>query len=63
MPIVDMVPIEKQYVGQWVALSEDRRRVIAQGATLKDTLAQARRKGAKDPILTKIPRESLEYLL
>ena len=63
MPVVDMVKIEKRYAGQWVALSDDRNRVIASGPTLKDALANARKKGNKDPILAKVPREFLEYLL
>ena len=63
MSVVDMAKIEKQYPGQWVALSDDRRRVVASGFTLKDALAKARGKGIKDPILSKVPKESLEYLL
>ena len=63
MPAVDMVKIEKRYAGQWVALSDDRNKVIASGPTLKEALANARKKGSKDPILSKIPREFLEYIL
>ena len=63
MPVVDMVKIEKRYAGQWVALSDDQKRVIAAGQTLKDALANARKKGVRDPILSKIPREFLEYIL
>ncbi len=62
MPVIDMVKIERRYAGQWVALSGDRKTVVAAGQTLKEALALARRKGAKDPILTRIPRELLEYL-
>lgn len=63
MPVVDMVEIERRYAGQWVALSDDRKRVIAAGLTLKDALTNARKKGVRDPILSKIPREFLEYIL
>ena len=63
MRVIDMVAIERQYAGQWVALTEDRRKGVADGATLEEARAKALRKGVKDPILTKIPRESLEYLL
>lgn len=63
MPVVDMVQIEKRYAGQWVALSDDRSKVIASGATLKEARANARKKGNKDPILSKVPREFLEYIL
>ena len=63
MPVVDMVRIEKHYAGQWVALSENRKKVVASGPTLKETLANAHKKGIKDPILSKVPREFLAYIL
>ena len=63
MPIIDMIKLEKRYPGQWVALSGDRRRVVASGASLPEAIANARKKGTKNPILSKVPRESLEYLL
>jgi len=63
MPVIDMVKLEKRHSGQWVALSEDRKHVVASGSSLLEALAAARKKGTRNPILSKVPRESLEYLL
>lgn len=63
MPVVDMVKIEKRYAGRWVALSDNRRKVVASGPTLREALTNARKKGVQDPILSKVPREFLEYIL
>ncbi len=63
MPVIDMVKIEKRYRGKWIALSEDQKRVIASGASLEEALAKAKKKGTKNPIMSKVPREFLEYIL
>jgi len=58
-----MRKIEKKYVGLWVALNESRTRVVSYGGTIEAAVAKAKKKGIKDPILTKIPSENLGYLL
>lgn len=63
MPVVDMVEIEKRYAGRWIALSDNRKRVVASGSTLQEALANARKKGVQDPILSRIPRQFLTYIL
>ncbi|OGW77033.1 MAG: hypothetical protein A3I73_01435 [Omnitrophica bacterium RIFCSPLOWO2_02_FULL_45_16] len=63
MAIIDMRKIEKKYVGLWVALNESRTRVAGCGRTIEIALSEAKKKGIKDPILTKIPSENLGYLL
>ena len=63
MPVIDMVKIEKHYRGKWIALSEDQKRVIASGSSLEEALVKAKKKGAKNPIMSKVPREFLEYIL
>ena len=63
MAIIDMRKIEKKYVGLWVALNESRTRVAGCGKTIEAALSEAKKKGIKDPILTKIPSENLGYLL
>jgi len=63
MAVIDMRKIEKRYMGLWVALNDSRTRVAAYGDTIEDALSKAKKKGIKDPILTKIPSENLGYLL
>ncbi len=63
MPVIDMVAIEKRYTGKWIALNDTRKKVIASGDSLKEALANARKKGYRDPILSKVPRQFLEYIL
>ena len=63
MAVIDMRKIEKKYVGFWVALNESRTKVAGYGKSIETALAKAKKKGIKDPILTKIPSENLGYLL
>ena len=63
MPVIDMVKIEKRYAGKWIALSDNRKKVVGSGDSLKEALSNARKQGYKDPILSKIPRQFLEYIL
>lgn len=61
--VSDMTPIIRKYPGYFVALSDDRRKVLGKGHTLKEALEQARQRGVKNPLLTKIPYENRSYLL
>ena len=63
MKAIDMTPIIKKFPGCFVALSYDRKKVLGKGHTPEEALKEARRKGYKDPILTRIPYENRSYLL
>ena len=63
MKAINMTPIIKKYPGRFVALSYDRKKVLGKGHTPAEALNEARKKGHKDPILTKIPNENRNYLL
>jgi hypothetical protein len=63
MKALDMTPIIRRYPGLFVALSRDRRKVLGKGADALTALREARRRGVKDPVLTRIPEENRSYLL
>lgn len=65
MKAIDMTPIIKKYPGYFVALSDDRKKVLGKGHTPEEALEEANKKGYKGegPILTKIPNENRNYLL
>ena len=63
MKAIDMTSISRKYPGYFVALSYDRKKVFGKGHTPEEALSEAREKGVKDPILTKIPQENRSYLL
>lgn len=63
MKAIDMTPIIKKYPGYFVALSYDRKKVLGKGQTPMEALNEAKKKGHKEPILTRIPRENKSYLL
>lgn len=63
MKAIDMTPIIKKFPGYFVALSYDRKKVLGKGHTAEEALKEAKRKGYKDPILTRIPYENRSYLL
>jgi Family of unknown function (DUF5678) len=63
MAVIDMRRIEKKYVGLWVALNDSRTNVAGYGNTIETAIAKAKKRGIKDPILTKIPSDNMGYLL
>lgn len=60
---IDLSKILEPYSNQWVALSEDEKRVVAAGKTVKEALEKAKEKGEDSPILTKVPTEYGNYVL
>lgn len=63
MKVLDMTPVIRKYPGYFVALTYDRKKVLGKGHTPEEALKEARKKGYKDPILTRIPNENRSYLL
>ena len=63
MKAIDMTPIIKKFPGYFVAMSYDRKKLLGKGHTPEEALKEAKRKGYKDPILTRIPYENRSYLL
>ena len=63
MKVLDMTHLTEKYRGYFVALSPDRKEVLAKGHTLKEVRAEAKRKGFKKPLLSRIPEENRSYLL
>ena len=63
MKAIDMTPIIKKYPGYFVALSCDRKKVLGKGHTAEEALQEAKEKGVKEPLLTRIPEENRSYLL
>lgn len=45
----------KKYPGQWVALGEDEKTVLASGKIAKKVLYESKKKGYKTPILYRVP--------
>jgi hypothetical protein len=60
---MDMTPLYRKYPGKFVALSPDRKRVIAASGNLREVLKEARRRGIDQPIVERIPWEAKSYLL
>lgn len=63
MKAIDMTPIIKKYRGYFVALSHNRKKVYGKGHTAEEAIKEAKEKGIKEPIITKIPSENRNYLL
>ena len=63
MKAIDMTPIIKKYRGYFVALSHDRKKVYGKGHTAEEAIHEAKEKGVKEPIITKVPVENRNYLL
>ncbi|MFJ6901778.1 DUF5678 domain-containing protein [Streptomyces hokutonensis] len=52
----------RDHKGQWVALRQDQKTVIAAAPTLAQAMSEAERMGFADPIMTKVPKR-LELLV
>lgn len=59
---IDWTKIYKKYKGFWVALKNDEKTVISHGKTAKEALLKAQQKGAKTPILTRMPTKLTPYI-
>lgn len=55
--VVDWTKIYKKHKGSWVALAEDEKTVISAHKTARRVLEEAREKGYKNPILTRVPKD------
>ena len=60
--VIDWTQIYKKYKGLWIALKKDQKTVIASGRSLVGVRDHARKKGYKNPILFRVPSESVLYV-
>jgi len=57
---IDWTRIVKKYKGQWVALKDDQKSVIAAAPTLKLAIEKAKKKGYQRPIMTRMPNPLMD---
>lgn len=62
MAIIDLTKIFLKYPGQWVALKQDEKTVIASSKNAKKAYKAAILKGVKRPVLLKVPTHSTYYV-
>jgi len=55
--------LSKKYPNKWVAIQEKTGKVISVGISPKEVFEQSQKKGVKDPLVTKIPKEYGSYVL
>jgi hypothetical protein len=58
----DWTKLYKQYRGQWVALKDDEQTVVGSGETAKQALAESRKQGYEQPILTRMPTDLTPFI-
>ncbi len=51
----DTIDLQKAPLNGWIAFSEDDERPIAYGATYDEVVASARKQGASDLVVVKVP--------
>jgi len=59
---INWTNIYQKYKGLWVALEDDEVTVVGHGKTLKEALAEARKHGFENPIVTRMPEELVTYV-
>ena len=60
---IDLAKLLKPYKGEWVALSQDEKRILGHGKSLDEALAAARKVEEGRPLLMKVPDESVGFVL
>ena len=60
---IDLTRLLTPYKGQWVALSQDEKRILGHGKSLDEALAAARKVEEGRPLLIKVPDESVGFVL
>ena len=58
----DLSKILKLYEEKWVALSQDEKKVVGSGETIKRASREALNKGYKNPVFIKVPRFDIGYV-
>ena len=51
----DLTKLLKPYMGEWVALSQDEKRVLGHGKSIEEALTEAKEKGENHPFVIKVP--------
>ena len=59
---IDWTKIFKKYRGFWIALDKDESTVISANKTAKIAFKEAREKGFKNPIMTRVPEDLKSYV-
>ncbi|KKW44235.1 MAG: hypothetical protein UY95_C0033G0003 [Parcubacteria group bacterium GW2011_GWA2_56_7] len=59
---IDWTKLFEDYKGKWVALLEDEVTVVGSGATALEALAEAKREGYDNPVLSRMPQELTAYV-
>jgi hypothetical protein len=52
----------KQYKGQWLALKQDEKTVLASGKTASEAFSKALKKGYEKPVLTSMPDRIVSFV-
>jgi hypothetical protein len=64
VPVLDLSALLKGLPrGAWVAISNDRQRVVAFGAEVPDVVQEAKSKGEPNPIIVRVPKTAGALLL
>jgi hypothetical protein len=59
---IDWTKKYDKYKGQWVALKNDEKTVIANGASVEEVMCEAKQKGFQNPILFRVPTKVMPYV-
>lgn len=54
--------IVNTYKGEWIALSDDEKTVVASATTLKAAKEKAKKKGLESPLMFKVPTKNTAYI-
>jgi len=61
----DMSEVLRGFEGKWVALSTKDGQIVVSGSgkSLGEAIQRAREKGVHDPVLIRVPSESISYVI
>jgi hypothetical protein len=63
MTVQKLRVLSQKYPDKWVAMKGKSGDVVGVGKTPKEAFDKSQKRGVKDPLITKIPRDYASYIL
>ena len=61
--IIDLSKILRPYKGKWVAISEDKKRVVCSADTIEEVVRKSKEIKDGEPVIMRVPDEHTAHLL
>lgn len=60
--MIDWTKIYKKNRGEWVAVLDDEKTVVASGNSMERVIEEAKQKGHENPLVMRVPEEVVSFV-